>query len=202
MVVLVSAWLKPHSHSHYFPAGAYLGPFWCFSGSSWCTWGLPPQRVQGWLLFLISLFLHRLYIMTRLSWQWICMNSVVVLYPGKSCFALKHSQVLFVQSWSILKMLPIQQKFDFVNEKQVIHPAGQETLFQDCKDVVIPGLDKTNFNHCRAVVASGLRTAVGYCVTPWHTKSIQEMQNSQAGAARAFRVGKALGILFDLCYYK
>lgn len=94
------------------------------------------------------------------------MNSVVVLYPGKSCFALKHSQVLFVQSWSILKMLPIQQKFDFVNEKQVIHPAGQETLFQDCKDVVIPGLDKTNFNHCRAVVASGLRTAVGYCVTP------------------------------------
>lgn len=157
MVVLVSAWLKPYSHPQYFPAGAYLGPFWCFSGSSWFTWGLPPQRVQGWPLFLISLFLHRLYIITRLSWQWICMNNVAVLYTSKSCFVLKHSQVLFVQSWSILKMLPSQQKFG--NEKQGIHPVRQETLFQDCKDVVIPGLHKTNFYHCGVAAVSGLKNS-------------------------------------------
>lgn len=89
----------------------------------WC----PTSYEKGRLFFLFSFFLNRWYIMTRLPWQWICMNNVAVLYSSKSYFVLKHSQMVFVQFWS-LKILPAWQKFGCSNPKEVMHPVGQETL--------------------------------------------------------------------------
>lgn len=86
--------------------------------------------------------------MARLPWQWICMNNVAVLYPRKSYFVLKHSQMVFVQFWS-LKMLPAWQKLGCSNQNEVMHPVGRETLsrttrmwrFQDCPEETSPTVD-------------------------------------------------------------
>lgn len=134
-------------------------------------------------LFLMSFFLNRWYIMTRLPWQWIYMNNVAVLYPSKSYFVLKHSQMVFVQFWS-LQILPAWQKFGCSTQKEVMH-----SVLQDCKNVDIPGLPRRNFTHLGSEGTSWLRAAVGYCVTPWQTKLLQEIENCQADAARTFMVG-------------